>query len=276
MGTREVESYYLPELLFNKILYVEKEGLMPVLVASRIAEKYDMALVTGSGYSNNAIKSLLSLIDEQDEITICCLHDCDPDGYEIARTLQEGTRFNPKHKINVIDFGLFIEDGLIMGLEKERLVMKKKLSQKLWDRLDKKQKEFFVDDTTYSGRGKKYSGWRFELNAMTPEQLIQYIEQNLEKHGLTGKVIPDEDTISQRVMNTAEESFRADVLEEISSLVDLDKIADEIIAQYEIETAESFGKIVQKLKKNNLAEEVFEEKKKEIDKTIINMLRELI
>lgn len=203
----------------------------------------------------------------------------------IKQTSMPAERFLDVIIKELIDNALDEEDGLIMGLEKERLVMKKKLSQKLWDRLDKKQKEFFVDDTTYSGRGKKYSGWRFELNAMTPEQLIQYIEQNLEKHGLTGKVIPDEDTIFQRVMNTAEESFRADVLEEISSLVDL-----EIIAQYEIETAESFGKIVQKLKKNNLnswralsdktgeklAEGVFEEKKKEIDKTIINMLRELI
>ena len=125
---------------------------------------------------------------------------------------------------------------------------------------------------------------------MTPEQLIQYIEQNLEEHGLTRKVIPDKDTISQRVLNTAEESFRADVLEKISSLVDLDKIVDEIIAHYEIETAGSFAKIVQKLENNNLnswrflsdetgkklAKEVLEEKKKEIDKTIINMFRELI
>jgi hypothetical protein len=91
-----------------------------------------------------------SLDCKQEEITICCLHDCDPDGYEIARTLKEGTRFNPKHRINVVDFDLFIEDGLAMGLEKERLVMKKKISQKLWSRLSEDQ--FFVSDAGYTGR----------------------------------------------------------------------------------------------------------------------------
>lgn len=59
--------------VLEELQHVEKEGLMPVLVASGIAEKYDMALVTGSGYSNNAIKSLLCVVDKQEEIIICVL-----------------------------------------------------------------------------------------------------------------------------------------------------------------------------------------------------------
>jgi len=288
MGTKDVEGYYLPEMLFNKILYVEKEGLMPVLVASGIAEKYDMALVTGSGYSNNAIKSLLRIVDRQEKITICCLHDCDPDGYEIARTLQEATRFNPGHEITIIDFGLFIEDGLDMGLEKERLVMQKKVSQKLWHSLNKIQRDFFVSAASHTGRGEKYTGWRFELNALTPEQLIKYIEQNLEKHGLTEKVIPDEKIILGRVTTAAAQSFKNRITEEINALCDLDRIVEKTAAQYDLETDGAFPEIVAALQNNipkgwtdlsdqvgrKLAGEVFARSRQEIGKGIIKLIQE--
>ena len=51
MGTREVESYILPENLFNKILYIEKLGLLPTLEAVNLAEKYDCAIIAGQGFA---------------------------------------------------------------------------------------------------------------------------------------------------------------------------------------------------------------------------------
>jgi len=45
LGTRDVEAYRLPPWCLNKVLYVEKKGLLPVLQAAQIAERYDMAIV---------------------------------------------------------------------------------------------------------------------------------------------------------------------------------------------------------------------------------------
>ena len=45
LGTREIEGYAFPEWLYNKILYIEKKGLWPIIEASRLAERYDMAVI---------------------------------------------------------------------------------------------------------------------------------------------------------------------------------------------------------------------------------------
>jgi len=49
LGTREVAAYEFPEHTFNKILYIEKEGLEPVITAAKLAERYDMAIAYGKG-----------------------------------------------------------------------------------------------------------------------------------------------------------------------------------------------------------------------------------
>lgn len=133
-----------------------------------------------------------------------------------------------------------------MGLEKERLVMKKKISQKLWSRLSEDQRRFFVSDAGYTGRSEKFTGWRFELNALTPEQLIAYIEQNLKKYGLTEKVIPGREVISGHVLQAAEKAFREKVLEEVNTMIDVKKIVEEIAARNKIET----GSLSMKLFRN--------------------------
>ncbi len=46
VGTREIEAYSFPRHAFDKILYVEKEGIWPQLEAHNLAERYDMAILT--------------------------------------------------------------------------------------------------------------------------------------------------------------------------------------------------------------------------------------
>ncbi|MCU7836219.1 MAG: hypothetical protein KZQ83_13335 [gamma proteobacterium symbiont of Taylorina sp.] len=53
------------------------------------------------------------------DYTIFVLHDADPDGYNIARTLQEETARMPDHNIEVIDLGLSILHAVAMELENE-------------------------------------------------------------------------------------------------------------------------------------------------------------
>lgn len=54
LGTRSVEDYERPDWTFNKILYVEKEGLFPMLRDAQWPECHDCALLTSKGYSSRA------------------------------------------------------------------------------------------------------------------------------------------------------------------------------------------------------------------------------
>ena len=46
---RFIETYEFPPYTFNKLLYVEKRGQVPLLQAAKISERYDMSLGAGLG-----------------------------------------------------------------------------------------------------------------------------------------------------------------------------------------------------------------------------------
>jgi hypothetical protein len=91
LGTREVENYDFPLWRYDKILFVETKGLWPVFQAAQLAERYDMAIVAGEGYATEACRVLLAKAERGPEYQLFVLHDADPHGYNIARTLQEET-----------------------------------------------------------------------------------------------------------------------------------------------------------------------------------------
>ena len=64
LGTREVADYRFPPWTFNKILYVEKQGLWPVLQEARLGERHDMGIVAGQGYATEACRSLFERAKE--------------------------------------------------------------------------------------------------------------------------------------------------------------------------------------------------------------------
>src|SRR5262249_7153993 len=106
LGTREVEQYRFPAYVYDKILFVEKQGLWPVLKASSLAERYDMAIVAGEGYATEACRVLFRNAEQGKDYQLFVLHDADPYGYNIARTLREETRRMPGYQVGVTDLGL--------------------------------------------------------------------------------------------------------------------------------------------------------------------------
>jgi len=102
LRTREVEAYDFPEYEFDKILYVEKKGLMPVFQAARMGERFDMAIIAGEGYATEAVRSLFTRA-RKGQYRLFVLHDADPHGYNIARTLAEETRRMPRYSVDVTD-----------------------------------------------------------------------------------------------------------------------------------------------------------------------------
>ena len=60
LGTREVEAYIPPSWQFDKVLYIEKEGLEAQLAPYRLGERYDMAIIYGKGEPVTACRTLLA------------------------------------------------------------------------------------------------------------------------------------------------------------------------------------------------------------------------
>ncbi len=212
VGDLEIRDYEFPEWNHNKILYIEKKGLLNTLQSAKIAEKYDMAILAGEGYSTEAAKILLQKGHKDENYLIIVFHDCDPDGYNIARTLRKDTSgMLSDYHIDVIDIGLKYQDAVKMNLIYEPYARKKDIPQGL--DLTADEKEFFKivpkknlskddrevikdddtdtsiplssyteDDATPQKGKKRIRGYskRYEINAMTPAQMISFIENKLQ------------------------------------------------------------------------------------------------
>ena len=146
LGTEDVENYEIPEWTYDKILYIEKEGFKPILDSVQLGQRYDMAIMTSKGYAVRAAKQLLARATTK-EITILCAHDCDINGFEIARTLAQETRTSKGLKVKVLDLGLQVADALNMGLEPEKLPEAKKLPEALAARLTEIEARFLTTES---------------------------------------------------------------------------------------------------------------------------------
>jgi hypothetical protein len=192
LGTREVDSYDFPTWTYNKILYVEKKGLWYTLKAAQLAERYDMAIIAAEGYSTEAIRTLLENAESGD-YQLFVLHDADPYGYNIGRTLRAATSRMPNYQVEVIDLGLRLQEAIDIGLQTETFPRRNAIPYELLSDLDSLEKEKWHVDQ----RGAYCE--RVELNAMTAPQLIEYIEGKLKANNAQGKVIPPDKELKDLV-----------------------------------------------------------------------------
>jgi hypothetical protein len=215
LGTREVEDYVFPSWLYDKILFVEKKGLWPVLEAARLAERYDMAIVAGEGYSCEACRVLFSQAEKGQAYQLFVAHDADPHGYNIARTLRDETIRMPGYRVQVIDLGLRLADARNLGLPTEEFTRRKALPQGLV--LDAVEREHF------EGRPAGSKAWvcrRVELNAFSGPALVTYLEEGLAKNGVRGKVVPPADILRDAFEQAVRERVRTDVALEWQSRIE--------------------------------------------------------
>jgi len=230
LGTIEVANYEFPEYTFDKILYVEKEGEWPKLQAARLAERYDMAIASAKGYPVEAVRELFARAEGGD-YQLFVFHDADIDGYNIAHVMREATRRMPHHNVDVVDIGLTVADAVDLGLDSEPFNRKKDMPWRTRRRLTQLEREYFIDLQE-----------RFELNAILPDtRRIEYIEEQLKKNGVRGKVVPPEEELPK----LAEEMYRHEhgrwVKEALHDLVSLEEVendlADEFMEEFELENA---------------------------------------
>jgi hypothetical protein len=240
LGTVEVASYPLPEWTFDKILYVEKKGLEPILAAARFAERYDMAVAYGEGYAVEAARELLAQA-EAGNYTILVLHDADPYGYEIARTLGEATRRMPDHEIEVVDLDLSVADAIAQGLAAETFTRRKALSWQLRARLDDTERAWF------EGNPAGWSSWicrRVELNAFTAPALVAYIEGKLEAAGATGKIVPPADVLQARAREQHHQAIARVVDDYLEARLDVAALTDTLAAEFDLDADTDLAQVV--------------------------------
>jgi hypothetical protein len=174
-----VETYG-PDGSFGAVLYVEKEGFLPLFKRVKLAKRYDIAIMSSKGMSVTAARQLVD--DLCTDVPLLVLHDFDSAGIIIADTLQNDTRrYSFSGSPNVIDLGLHYGD--IGGLPSEpnnSNISDDRLAQAGLD----------------SGAINFLRSQRVELNAMTSRQLIDFVENKLKQHGIE-KVIPDGETLAR-------------------------------------------------------------------------------
>src|SRR5262245_21667608 len=72
-----------PQHRYGAILFIEKEGFHDLFKAVRLAERYDLALMSSKDMSVTAARSL---IDELTDVPVLVLHDFDKQGFSILGT----------------------------------------------------------------------------------------------------------------------------------------------------------------------------------------------
>ncbi len=139
------------------------------------------------GVSVTAARLLVDRMCGAHSIPLFVLHDFDTAGFTILDTLRRDTRrYQFESDFEVIDLGLRLADVQAMGLQSEAAASSKSSPQKTRDRLSNsgatpEECEFLLRQ-------------RVELNAMTSQQLIVFIERKLAEHGIK-KIVPPKQTL---------------------------------------------------------------------------------
>ena len=230
LGTREVADYVLPKNLFNKILYVEKEGFAPIFESSGIADRYDMAIASGKGQPVEAVRDLFARADAgPGNYKLFVLHDADHAGYVIAKAIAEETARMPGYRVQVIDLGLSVEEAVKRDLPLEKYTRQVELPFWMPERLTPLETDWFGGRKI--GR-KQWECTRVELNALGAAGLIDLIERGLEQHNATLKVIPERREIVWNALGDIEGMVGVIVNEVLAEIIDPDAIKSELTGRF--------------------------------------------
>jgi len=198
---REVAEHTLPELQadlpemaifltcgpghrYGAILFVEKEGFLPLFRAVRLAERYDLAIMSTKGLSVTASRLLVDQLCASHQVPLLVLHDFDKSGFSILGTLRRDTRrYAFRNRIEVVDLGLRLEDVEDSGLETEEVVHRSDPAANLRENGATEQEIAFLRTR------------RVELNAFASADFVAWIERKLAQHGVA-KIVPDDDALT--------------------------------------------------------------------------------
>ena len=179
-----------PALRFRFALFIEKEGFTPLIERAKIAERYDLAIMSTKGMSVTAARQLVEFLSDSG-VTVLVARDFDKAGFSIIHTLRTNNRrYQFKTPPNVIDIGLRLSDVDALRLDKEAVIYSDDKDPRpglIARGATQKEVDFLVSGNPNG----QWSGNRVELNAMDSAAFIRWLEAKLQKHGVK-KHVPDE------------------------------------------------------------------------------------
>jgi hypothetical protein len=201
LGDLNVENYNRPDWLFNKVLYIEKEGFFNILTDEKWPERHDCALMTSKGQGTRAAKDLIDYLGETEEpCEFFIIHDADAAGTMIYQSLQEETAARGARNVKIINLGLEPREGRAMDLQVEEV--KYKNHPAIADYVPPSDQIWLQDK-------------RIELDAMTTPQFLRWINAKFESYS---KLIPPaqvmRERLEEKIRERLEERIRDEILEE--------------------------------------------------------------
>ncbi len=234
-----------PRNRFGAVLFIEKEGFMPLFEEVQLAKRYDLAIMSTKGMSVTASRLLVDRLCGRHGIPLLVLHDFDKAGFSILGTLRRSTRrYSFRGNFEVIDLGLRLDD--IDGLEAEE-VSYRELEEAMEANLE--QNGATADEIDF------LRSQRVELNAMASDEFVEFIEGKLDEHGIK-KVVPDDGVLEQACrrarlrheFNKRLEKIREDARKAVDAMPligDLhDKIVSSLAEEPELAWDEALAEIV--------------------------------
>ena len=195
-----------PSHRYGAILFIEKEGFMPLFEEVELADRFDIAIMSTKGMSNVASRRLVDRLCSEYRIPLLVAHDFDKAGFSILGTLQRDTRrYEFENSIQVIDLGLRLSDVEQFSLASEDVYYRME-SYSLRQNLRKNG----ADDEEIDF----LTSQRVELNAFSSGDLIEWLESKFEEHGIE-KVIPAPERLAEAYRHTIEARYieeKADAL----------------------------------------------------------------
>lgn len=210
LGTISVEAYHRPEWTFNKVLFIEKEGFLQLLIEEGWAERHDCALVTSKGQPTRAVRDIFDLLgDSREDTQFFCVHDADGAGTIIYQSLQEATLARAARRVEVINLGLEPDEGLDMGLQTEEVSSGKDRRIAVAEYVHPRWREWLQKQ-------------RIELNAMVDSGMfLDWITGKFEDYA--GKVIPPKPVITNRLAEEVEALARRRITERVLQAARIDE-----------------------------------------------------
>jgi hypothetical protein len=177
---------------YQGVLYIEKEGFDPQLREARLADRFDLAIVSCKGQSVVAARMFVDHVCRLlGGVPLFVAVDFDKPGLDIGLRLttvsdymreRDLVKYEFQNDIDVRPLGLRLADVQKYGLKSERC----------------RFRGHFAPDSDATAEEQAFlrSNRRVELNAFTAPQFIEWMETSLRKAGLEERLIPDDDVLA--------------------------------------------------------------------------------
>lgn len=194
-----------PKHRYRAVLFIEKEGFIPLFEKTDLANRYDIAIMSTKGVSTTAARELIDQVCGRQKVPLLILRDFDKAGFTIAGTLQRATwRFSFRYAAQVTDLGLRLADVEQYGLDAEDVSYGK--TNPKFNLRDNGATQEEIEFLAGRSDGYHHYGQRVELNAFASDQLMKWIESKLEENDID-KLIPEQEILEAQYRRECERQF---------------------------------------------------------------------